>query len=59
MAAKLIDSLDPAVDDDAEDAWSTEIELRIEQLRKGEIQTVPWEVARNMILDDHDDTNGM
>ena len=52
LAARLIESLDPAVDDDAPAAWSAEIQQRIEELRTGQVKAVPWPEARQMILDD-------
>jgi len=56
LAARLIDSLDPASDDDVEAAWGAEIQQRIEQLETGQVQPVPWPDARRMILDDTDES---
>lgn len=55
LAARLIDSLDPAVDDDAEAAWHLEIQRRIEELETGQVRAIPWPEARRMILDDTDE----
>jgi putative addiction module component (TIGR02574 family) len=49
LAAALIDSLDRVVDDDAEAAWSVEITRRLRELQSGQVQTVPWPEARQMI----------
>lgn len=50
LAGHLIDSLDDAVDEDAELAWDKEIARRIADLDKGKVKTVPWSVARRQIL---------
>lgn len=50
LAGYLIESLDDAVDEDAEAAWGKEIARRIEELDKGTVKTVPWSVARRQIL---------
>jgi len=49
LAAALIESLDPSVDEDAEAAWSAEIARRLRQVQDGDVQTVPWPQARQMI----------
>lgn len=50
LVGHLLDSLDDAVDDDAEAAWSKEIARRIDDLDRGKVKTVPWSVARRQIL---------
>lgn len=50
LVGHLLDSLDDAVDEDAESAWSKEIARRIDDLDKGKVKTVPWLVARRQIL---------
>ena len=57
VAVKLIESLDPVVENDAEAAWNAEIEQRLEQVRSGQVRTVPWPEARQMILDGADDSD--
>jgi len=52
LAASLIDSLDPGVDEDAPAAWASEIERRIAELEQGTVKPVPWPEARRMIVDD-------
>ena len=49
MASRLIDSLDPSRDDDAQSAWSAEIARRIAALDSGATTAVPWPEARRMI----------
>lgn len=50
LAGYLIESLDDAVDEDAELEWDKEIARRIADLDKGKVKTVPWSVARRQIL---------
>lgn len=50
LAGHLLESLDDAVDEDAEAAWGKEIARRIEELDKGTVKAVPWSVARRQIL---------
>jgi putative addiction module component (TIGR02574 family) len=52
LAAALIDSLDPEIDDDAEAAWSVEIAHRLRRIENGEVKTIPWLEARAMIAAD-------
>jgi len=49
IAGRLIDSLDPIVDDDIEAAWSEEIRRRLERLDAGDAKTVPWAEAKRRI----------
>jgi len=57
LAAWLIESLDPTVDDDVDAAWGAEIQRRIEELDSGAVVAVPWPEARRMILgSSHDGT---
>ena len=55
LAARLIESLEPTAEEDAESAWGMEIRQRIEELDRGTVQPIPWAEARRMILDDNDD----
>jgi putative addiction module component (TIGR02574 family) len=57
LAVKLIESLDPGTDGGAEAAWGEEIQRRLEELRTGKVQAVPWPEARRMILEDADDAD--
>lgn len=49
LAGELIESLETEVDADAEAAWSAEIHRRVEDLKAGRAQTVPWAEARRRI----------
>lgn len=46
LAASLIDSLDTAVDDDAEVAWQEEIARRLQDVEAGKVKTIPWDEVR-------------
>jgi putative addiction module component (TIGR02574 family) len=46
MAGTLIDSLDPTVDENLEQAWQHEIARRIADLQSGKVKTVPWDAVR-------------
>jgi len=50
IADFLLESLDTAVDADAEDAWRQEIRKRIKDLDSGLTTPVPWSEARKAIL---------
>ncbi len=51
IASKLINSLDDAVDDDAEVEWSAEIERRIRDIDNGTVELVPWAEVRRRITE--------
>ena len=46
LASSLIDSLDPAVDADAELAWQEEIARRLADIESGRVKTIPWDEVR-------------
>jgi putative addiction module component (TIGR02574 family) len=50
LAGKLIESLDPGVDEDAEETWSREIASRLVEAEGGTAKPVPWLDARRAIL---------
>jgi putative addiction module component (TIGR02574 family) len=53
LAARLIDSLDPATgDDEVEMAWDGEIQGRLADLDAGRVQPVPWPEARRLITEE-------
>ncbi|MGP0070262.1 MAG: addiction module protein [Isosphaeraceae bacterium] len=56
LAARLIESLDPTTDDDADTLWGEEVRQRLDDLDKGRVATIPWPEARRMILDDADES---
>lgn len=49
IAASLLDSLDDAVDEDAEAAWEVEIERRVRELDAGNARALTWAEARRRI----------
>jgi putative addiction module component (TIGR02574 family) len=49
IAAKLLESLDPADHDDVDAAWAVEIERRCAALDSGEAVTSDWEEFRARI----------
>ena len=57
LAAHLIESLDPGMDDDVETAWSVEIQKRLDEYRAGQVQPIPWPKARRLIMEDADDSS--
>ncbi len=54
LAARLIESLDPEIDQDLDAAWSVEIGRRIQELDDGTVKAVPWPEARRMIAGEVD-----
>ena len=58
LAAWLIESLDPEVDRDVDEAWDVEIKRRIDELDSGAVTAVPWPEARRMILGLSDGPSG-
>lgn len=51
LAARLIESLDTASDEDATSAWDEEIARRLAELDSGKTRTIPWSDARQVIED--------
>jgi len=49
LADLLIGGLDVEVDEDAEDAWRSEIALRVRDLDSGAVQTIAWEEVRRRL----------
>jgi len=49
LAGALLDSLDEAVDRDAESAWEAEIVTRLKEIDEGKVILVPWAEARTRI----------
>jgi putative addiction module component (TIGR02574 family) len=46
MAGTLIDSLDPTIDENLEQAWQQEIAKRMTELQSGTVKTIPWDAVR-------------
>ena len=55
LAGRLFDSLETD-DPDAEAAWQAEIKKRIAELDQGNIQSIPWADAREMVFGNADDS---
>lgn len=45
LADRLVESLDPAEDGYIRQLWMREAKRRVDEVRRGEVQTVPSEVA--------------
>jgi putative addiction module component (TIGR02574 family) len=56
LAGQLFDSLE-ADDPGAESAWEAEIERRVTELDRGDVQPIPWAEARAMIFEASDDSD--
>jgi len=50
LAGSLLESLDQEVDENVEEAWSTEIARRVSEIDSHKVQTVPWSEVRRGIL---------
>lgn len=46
LVEHLIESLDPAVEAGAEEAWAREIRRRAEEIDSGAARTIPWDVVK-------------
>jgi putative addiction module component (TIGR02574 family) len=55
LAARLLESLDFASEEDVEQAWAEEIRNRLEDIQKGRAKPIPWAEARKLILEESDD----
>ena len=42
LAAALLESLEPAVDEDIENEWISEVQRRAAELDGGQVQGIPW-----------------
>jgi putative addiction module component (TIGR02574 family) len=49
LVDSLVESLDPIIDDGAEESWREEIHRRLEQIDSGAVQLLPWEEARRRL----------
>jgi putative addiction module component (TIGR02574 family) len=50
LIGSLVDSLDPELDEDAEEAWRQEIRNRLQEIDSGTAKMVPWDEARRRLL---------
>jgi putative addiction module component (TIGR02574 family) len=55
LAAELIASLDPGIEQDAAEAWDAEIARRVAELDAGKAAVLPWSEARRMISGQSDE----
>jgi putative addiction module component (TIGR02574 family) len=51
LAARLIESLDPHLDQGAADEWDEEIRRRVGELEAGAAKTIPWEVVHRSLVE--------
>jgi len=51
LVDSLIESLDQTIDEDAEETWRREIELRLEQIDSGAVELISWRNARQRLRD--------
>jgi putative addiction module component (TIGR02574 family) len=49
LADSLLESLDDAIDDDAEEAWRLEIQRRLAEIESGSVDMIPWEEAERRL----------
>ena len=49
LAGWLIESLEGETPEGVEAAWRREIELRVNELEAGEVNTVPWNVVKDRL----------
>lgn len=49
VAEQLIASVDERSDVDVEQAWQEEVQRRLQQIDRGEVQTIPWEEVRRQL----------
>lgn len=50
LAATLLDSLDEGEEAGVEEAWTAEIQRRVEAVESGRVKTIPWPEARERLL---------
>ncbi len=50
LAGSLLQSIEGETDEDAEAAWSAEIEKRLRDIDAGSARLVPWPVVRRRLL---------
>lgn len=52
LAGLLLESIDQGSDPDIEAAWATEIEKRVAQIDRGEVELIAWEEVKKKLLRD-------
>ena len=58
IAGKLIQSLEPEVEDEVEAAWSEEIARRVAAIDAGQAQFVTWDELKDRLSRRRDDSSG-
>ena len=58
LLVRLMESLDGPPDADVEQAWADEIARRLEEVRSGKVETIPWAEVRKRLMDDADGDAG-
>jgi putative addiction module component (TIGR02574 family) len=43
IAASLFRSLDSEIDSDADELWDEEIKRRLDEIKSGEVELIPWD----------------
>ncbi len=46
LAGNLIESLDTTIDEDVDASWQQEIARRLEEIRSGRVNAIPWSEVR-------------
>jgi putative addiction module component (TIGR02574 family) len=49
IAGALLESLEPPLDPEVDQAWREEVARRVAQLEAGEVETIPWEQVRDQL----------
>ena len=50
LAHRLLESLEPVLDDDLDAAWLAELEKRAHEVESGAVTPIPWHTARATIM---------
>jgi len=50
LAASLLESLDPVVDENAEAEWQAVIQRRVAEIDSGAVEPIPWPEAGRRIV---------
>jgi putative addiction module component (TIGR02574 family) len=50
LAVSILESLEESSDPEVENAWDTEANRRLEELKSGRAHDIPWDEARDLIL---------
>lgn len=49
LAGALLESIEPAPDENVEAAWHEEIDRRLRQIDAGEVEMIPWTEVRQRL----------